>query len=245
MESVVEDIRQQRLIREWLQKNVYSATSAPPSIHAEDDASVSVENEVTDESEHVSLDQSNHGISFINLHWASFSTGLSSVLIVVLVGLAIASCCYFRGRRQRQARSRHSQLLHALSSTASHVSTPAKQQSGVYPASLSAGSSVNTAPVHSPVVRYSGLSSGDSPIARVALPSPASCGLPGCATTYERQPSVIRDSPGASGVFPDGYGSGFLPVGYDALKAIAHLPARPSAPFDDGPRKTGISSLIG
>ena len=110
---------------------------------------------------------------------------------------------------------------------------------------MSAGSSVSTAPVHSPVVRYSGLSSGDSPVARVALPSPASCGLPGCATTYERQPSVIRDPSGASGVLPDGYGSGFLPVGYDALQAIAHIPARPSAPFDDGPRKTGISSLIG
>ena len=43
---------------------------------------------------------------------------------VVLVGLAIATCCYFKGRRQRQSRSRYSQLLHALSSTASHVSSP-------------------------------------------------------------------------------------------------------------------------
>ena len=236
MESIVDEYNKQRLIEEWLKKNVYTSTSAPPAIHAQDDASVSVETEVTDESEQVSLDQSNHGISFINLHWASFSTGLSSVLVVVLVGLAIASCCYFRGRRQRQARSRHSQLLHALSSTTSHVSTPVKRQSGVYPASLSTGSTVDAAPVHSPDVRYSGPSSGDAPVARLALPPSPSCGLPGCATTYERPSSVVRDPSG---------NSGYLPVGYDALQAIAHVPVRPSAPFDDAQRKTGISYLIG
>ena len=235
-QSLVDEYNKQRLVEEYLKENGQSSASATPPIHAQDDASVSIETEVTDESDHVSLDQSNNGISFINLHWASFSTGLSSVLAVVLVGLAIASCCYFRGRRQRQARSRHSQLLHALSSTSTHISTPAKQQSGVYPGSLSPGSSVDAASVNYPVVRYSGLSSGDVPVARLALPPSASCGLPGCTTSYERQPSVVRD-PSAT--------SGYLPIGYDALQAIAHIPVRPSAPFDDGSRKTGISSLVG
>ena len=90
------------------------------------------------------------------------------VLAVVLVGLAIASCCYFRGRRQRQARSRHSQLLHTLSSTSSHVSTPVRQQLGVYPASASVGpSSVDAASVAYPVARYSVASHGEHPIARM------------------------------------------------------------------------------
>ena len=91
-QSLVDEYNKQRLVEEYLKENGQSSASATPPIHAQDDASVSIETEVTDESDHVSLDQSNNGISFINLHWASFSTGLSSVLAVVLVGLAIASC---------------------------------------------------------------------------------------------------------------------------------------------------------
>ena len=105
-QSLVDEYNKQRLVEEYLKEHGQPIDGSSPPIHAQDEASVSVESDVTDSSEHTSLDQSNNGFSFINLHWASFSTGLSSVLAVVLVGLAIASCCYFRGRRQRQARSR-------------------------------------------------------------------------------------------------------------------------------------------
>ena len=57
----------------------------------------SVSNEINHEFADVTLDQSNHGFSFINLHWASFSTGLSSVLAVIISVALIAGCCYVRG----------------------------------------------------------------------------------------------------------------------------------------------------
>ena len=121
-QSVHDKIREQdeRLV-EWERTSTFT-TQAPPLVF-HDDADLSVSNEINHESADVHLDQSNNGFSFINLHWASFSTGLSSVLAVVLAGLLIAGCCYFRGRRQRQARTRHTELLHALSSSTRHVSS--------------------------------------------------------------------------------------------------------------------------
>ena len=118
------------------------------------------------------------------------------------------------------------QLLHALSSTAHHVSFPIRSQSGVYPrprpqqqTPLSIDSGVNY------------------PVARISTPASASCGLPGCSTTYERPSSVLLDTAGSAR---------FLPIGHDALQAIAHVESRPSAPYDHrGSRQTGISSLVG
>ena len=80
----------------------------------QDDADLSVSNEINHESADVTLDQSNHGFSFINLHWASFSTGLSSVLTVIISVALIAGCCYVRGRRQRQSRARHTEVLRTI-----------------------------------------------------------------------------------------------------------------------------------
>ena len=79
-----------------------------------DDADPSVSNEINHESADVTLDQSNHGFLFINLHWASFSTGLSSVLAVIISVAFIAGCCYVRGRRQRQSRARHTEVLRTI-----------------------------------------------------------------------------------------------------------------------------------
>ena len=102
-QPIIDEYNKQRLVKQYLQERGQPIDGSSPPIHAQDEASVYVESDVTNSSEHISLDQSNNGFSFINFHWASFSTGLSSVLAVVLVGLAIASCCYFWGRRQRQA----------------------------------------------------------------------------------------------------------------------------------------------
>ena len=150
-------------------------TTVAPVINVQDDAELSIESSVTNESSNILLDQSNYGFSLVNLHWASFSTGLSSVLAVVLAGLFIAGCCYFRGHRQHQSRARHTELLHALSSSASrHVSSVSRPQSGVYPGSAPnpANSSDASGSTSYPIARYS------------ASAASASCGLSGCATTY-------------------------------------------------------------
>ena len=157
----------------------------------------------------------------------------------MLAGLLIAGCCYLRGRRQRQSRARHSELLHALSSSARHVSTATSSQSGKYPG-INTGTSPSSASqdIGHPVVRYSAPSSS------------ASCGLPGCSTSYERVSLPAIDS-----AVP----SRFLPVSHEALPAVTYverLPTftavddhKPSAPIperrvDYNLRQTGISSLI-
>ena len=110
-DDIIKRYRMEKEVAEYLA----SSTSTPsPAINMEDEATLSIDNSSSHESHDVALDQSNNGFSFVNIHWASFSTGLSSVLAVVLAGLFIAGCCYFRGRRQRQSRARHTQLLHCL-----------------------------------------------------------------------------------------------------------------------------------
>ena len=202
--SIHEKIRKQdERIAEWHRT---STTSTTPALSQEfhDEADLSVENNSHVESADVTLDQSNHGFSFINLHWASFSTGLSSVLAVIVCLILISGCCYFRGRRQRQSRTRHAELLrsivHGASKAASTVSHP---QSGSYPGPAP--------PVQSTIQRVPSLvappervifepsvvpaipaSSGSFPVVRYTPPS-ASCGLPGCSTTYDRR-AITRDS---------------------------------------------------
>ena len=108
-DAIFKRIKMEQEVEEYLKAK---GTSTPaPAIDMEDDSSLSIDNSSSNESHDVQLDQSNNGFSFVNIHWASFSTGLSSVLAVVLAGLFIAGCCYFRGRRQRQSRARHTQLL--------------------------------------------------------------------------------------------------------------------------------------
>ena len=99
--SIHEKIRKQdERIAEW-HRTATTTTTPAPSLEFHDEADLSVKNNVHNESADITLNQSNHGFSFINLHWASFSTGLSSVLTVVVCIILIAGCCYFRGRRQR------------------------------------------------------------------------------------------------------------------------------------------------
>ena len=112
-QSVHDKIREQdERIAEW-ERTSTSTTQAPPLIF-HDEADLSVSNEINHESADVTLDQSNHGFSFINLHWASFSTGLSSVLFVLISLGLTAGCCYVQGRRQRQSLTRHTEVLRTI-----------------------------------------------------------------------------------------------------------------------------------
>ena len=231
-QAKIDAYRREMLVKEYLAEQASSSTPAP-AIEMSDESSLHIETNESNESSDVSLDQSNNGFSLVNIHWASFSTGLSSVLVIVLAGLFIAGCCYFRGRRQRQSRARHSELLHALSSKAHHASTPPSTQSGKYPGSpaVSSPASVDSS---FPVIRYSASSAS------------ASCGLPGCSTTYERAPFSAIDRAAHSRL---------LPVSHDPLPAVTYVERvvedrKPSAPFPDNrleytPRQTGINSLIG
>ena len=97
-QQLVDEIRTQQLVEEYFAKQGRTTTVAP-AINVQDNAEPSIESSVTNECSDVLLDQSNNGFSLVNLHRASFSTGLSSVL----TGLFIAGCCYFRGRRQCQS----------------------------------------------------------------------------------------------------------------------------------------------
>ena len=82
-QSVYNKIREQdERLAEWERTSTSTTTPAPP-MEFHDKADLSVSNEVNHESADVTLDQSNHGFLFINLHWASFSTDLSSVLAVI------------------------------------------------------------------------------------------------------------------------------------------------------------------
>ena len=164
-----------------------------------DDADLSVNSVSETNSDEATIDQSVNGISFINLHWASISTGISSLLAVVVLCFCIAGCCYFRGRRQRQSRARHAELLKSLARGRRHSSTPPHSQSGAYPG-----------PSSSRVIRADPLvfdnpaltSVFDSPIggstghpALQFSPSSASCGLPGCATKYQHQHQASPSAP--------------------------------------------------
>ena len=113
----------------------HAPRSNPTVVGDEADLSINTDSEYSHDE--ATIDQSVNGISFINLHWASISTGISSVLAVVILCLFIAGCCYFRGRRQRQSRARHVELLKSLATGRRHSSTPPRPQSGAYPGTSS------------------------------------------------------------------------------------------------------------
>ena len=85
-QSIVDEYRKQMLVEEYLRERGHPTGSVTerPTILAQDDAEVNLETEVSNSSSNISLDQSNNGISLVNLHWARFSTGLSSVLAVAV-----------------------------------------------------------------------------------------------------------------------------------------------------------------
>ena len=177
-----------------------------------DDADLSVNSVSETNSDEATIDQSVNGISFINLHWASISTGISSLLAVVVLCLCIAGCCYFRGRRQRQSRARHAELLKSLSRGMHRSSTPPHPQSGAYPGSSSsriiradplvldgpALPSVFDSPVGvtgPPALQFFPSSDASGQQALQFSPSTASCGLPGCATKYQHSHSSSPSAP--------------------------------------------------
>ena len=135
-QNVIDEINTQILVEEYIAKNGgppgSTASTASPPIVIADDTNLSVNTQNVHEE--TTIDQSNHGVSFTNMHWASISTGLSSILAVVVVIFIVTGCCYFQGRRQRQSRARHVEVLrNIVSSAGHHSSTPAKVQSGAYP----------------------------------------------------------------------------------------------------------------
>ena len=206
----------------------------------QDEADLSVENNISNESADVTLDQSNHGFSFINLHWASFSTGLSSVLAVVVCIILIAGCCYIRGRRQRQSRARHAEVLRTIVHGATKaVSTASHQQSGAYPGPSPAVQSapVQRLPAHAAstdriVFEPSVVPAGGTsfPVVRYTPRASSSCGLPGCSTTYDRR-AITREVKPLMLTLDGGHQVDIVPSAPPSLECIS------------GSRSTGIHSL--
>ena len=85
--DLIEQYNMEQKVSEYLAS---STTTPSPAIDMADESSLAFDNSVSSESNDVSLDQSNQGFSFVNIHWASFSTGLSSVLAVVLAGFFLS-----------------------------------------------------------------------------------------------------------------------------------------------------------
>ena len=136
-QDTIDRIHREEIVRQHVEKfgippsvtGVSSCGPAPNPVVIADEADLSVNSASESTHEEATIDQSVNGISFINLHWASISTGISSILAVAVLCLLITGCCYFRGRRQRQSRARHSELLRSLA-TGRHTSTPVRTQSG-------------------------------------------------------------------------------------------------------------------
>ena len=192
-QDLIDRIYKEVIVKEHIDKyGVPGSTVTSPSspVVVANDADLSVHSDSESNHEETTIDQSVHGVSFINMHWASISTGISSILAVVVLIFIVAGCCYFRGRRQRQSQARHTELLRNIASgSGHHTSTPVKVQSGAYPGPSSnevirADPFVFDAPTRASVF--------DSPIGGpAAIPAiqfsaaTASCGLPGCSTKYQ------------------------------------------------------------
>ena len=72
-------------------------------------------------------------------------------VLAVLVALALVTrCCYFCGRRQRQSRARHTELLRSIVVGANKtISSHQRTQSGAYPSVSSPGSAQASSDAHS------------------------------------------------------------------------------------------------
>ena len=151
------------------------------------------------ESSDVHLDQSNNGFSLINLHWASFSTGLPSVLASLQCSSLSFGCSYLSGRRQRQSHARHTELLQTIVHGANKaVSTTAHTQSGAYPGPASPILRLPAlpAPADDRVLFERSLiparGAAVHPVVRFTpgTASASSCSFPGCATSYVCRPTA-------------------------------------------------------
>ena len=180
MQNILDDVRDKKLIEEWQRTSTSSTTTASPPIAIEEDADLSVNTQITKNSEETSIDQSNNGFSFINIHWASFLTGLSSVLAVVIVFILISGCCYLRAppRATPRCLGTSSPVLTATAAPL-HVSSQGPTQASSSEDVIRAGPFIFElvrGAVSAPSVHYSA--------------SPASYGLPGYCTKYTNSPAL-------------------------------------------------------
>ena len=83
-QHLVDEWNKQILVEECISKNGIPGSASPPIVIA-DDADLSVHIDTETVNEETTIDQSVHGVSFINMHWASISTGISSILAVVIL----------------------------------------------------------------------------------------------------------------------------------------------------------------
>ena len=155
-----------------------------------DKADLSTDNDVSVPSSDVCLDQSNHGFSFFNLHWASFSAGLSSVLAVVLAIAFISVCCYFCGRCQRQPRA---SVAGATRTSSTHQQT----QPGAYPGTSMGAPLIRAAPSDLPAAEPQLVFEPAAPSVRPSVAYSAarftpSCGFPGCSTSYTKVSAILN-----------------------------------------------------
>ena len=60
------------------------------------------------------INQSAGGFSLINIQWASFATGASTIIMCALLFIAIVVCCWIRTKNIRRHKRAHSQLLDVL-----------------------------------------------------------------------------------------------------------------------------------
>ena len=103
-QDTINHIHREEIVRQHIEKfgvpasvtGVSSRGQPSTLVVVADEADLSVHSDSESTHEEATIDQSVNGISFINLHWASISTGISSILAVAVLCLVIAGCCYFR-----------------------------------------------------------------------------------------------------------------------------------------------------
>ena len=227
-QETIDRIHREEVVRDHIEKygippSVSGSTPRSDPTVVGDDADLSINSASESTHDEATIDQSVNGISFINLHWASISTGISSVLAVVVLCLFIAGCCYFRGRRQRQSWARHAELLKSLAHGRRHSSTPPRPRLPRYflfPSHQADPLVFDNQALPSIFDSPIGGSSGHPAIQ--FSPTSASCGLPGCSTKYQHQHQASPSAPQLS---------------------VAYHTRQPRAiDFLDG-RSTGIHSL--
>ena len=99
-QETIDRIHQEEVVRQHIEKfgvpasvTGVSSPGLPSSpVVVADEADLSVHSDSESTHEEATIDQSVNGISFINLHWASISTRISSILAVVVLCLIIAGC---------------------------------------------------------------------------------------------------------------------------------------------------------
>ena len=67
------------------------------------------------------INQSSGGFSLINIQWASFATGATTIIVCALLFFAVVVCCWIRTKNIRRYKRSHSQLLDVLRSRSDPV----------------------------------------------------------------------------------------------------------------------------